>query len=233
MNMTNCSLDFGGDNAAYANIAHNAAFLPASITIECWIRPTNASNSGMFFTKTGANNPQPYRLYISSTEITFNHNTGSSFQTYSGTGHNYTPNQWIHLALVHQYGTGANTKWYQNGIQLSGSWTNGNGASSLASVSNTLDILIGADAKSNANDFEGQMADVRMWSAIRTQAEIQQNMYKRLTGSEANLIAYWPLDDNAGASCRELVAGRNANINIATWSGVHPPIQPSGLILLN
>ena len=51
-------------------------------------------------------------------------------------------------------------------------------------------------AKSNWPDdyFEGQMADVRIWSIARTQAEIQENMNQRLTGKETGLEVYLPLN---------------------------------------
>ncbi|WP_017718884.1 hypothetical protein [Kamptonema formosum] len=39
------------------------------------------------------------------------------------------------------------------------------------------------------------MAEVRIWNKSRTQAEIQADMSKQLTGKEPNLVGYWPLND--------------------------------------
>jgi hypothetical protein len=44
-------------------------------------------------------------------------------------------------------------------------------------------------------DFHGKMADVRIWNKARTQAEIQADMSKRLTGQEPALVGYWPLNE--------------------------------------
>lgn len=43
--------------------------------------------------------------------------------------------------------------------------------------------------------FNGQIAEVCIWDKARTQAEIQADMYKRLSGKESNLVAYYPLNE--------------------------------------
>jgi hypothetical protein len=43
--------------------------------------------------------------------------------------------------------------------------------------------------------FNGQIAEVCIWETARTQAEIQADMYKRLSGKESNLVAYYPLNE--------------------------------------
>ena len=42
----------------------------------------------------------------------------------------------------------------------------------------------------------GKIDEVRMWNVARTQAEIQANMDKSLTGNESGLVAYYPMDVN-------------------------------------
>lgn len=42
--------------------------------------------------------------------------------------------------------------------------------------------------------LNGCLADVRLWNKARSLPEIQTDMHKRLTGGEANLLAYWPLN---------------------------------------
>jgi hypothetical protein len=43
--------------------------------------------------------------------------------------------------------------------------------------------------------FKGKIAEVRLWNKVRTEQEIQADMSKRLTGKEANLVSYWPLNE--------------------------------------
>lgn len=67
-------------------------------------------------------------------------------------------------------------------------------------------ILIGVDDDhaALAGFFAGSLADVRLWSTARTQAEIQQDMVACVSGTEANLVAAWPLDDGSGQIARDL-----------------------------
>ncbi|MCA9687528.1 MAG: hypothetical protein KC457_35530, partial [Myxococcales bacterium] len=44
------------------------------------------------------------------------------------------------------------------------------------------------------NLFVGSIADVRLWTRVRSQEEIQADMNRRLHGNEAGLAGYWPLD---------------------------------------
>ena len=43
------------------------------------------------------------------------------------------------------------------------------------------------------------MSDVRLWSDVRTQAEIQANKDIILSGNESNLKGYWKLDEGSGS----------------------------------
>lgn len=44
------------------------------------------------------------------------------------------------------------------------------------------------------------MDEVRLWSVVRTQAEIIGSMRSKLAGTEPNLVAYWRFDDEVRAS---------------------------------
>ena len=54
------------------------------------------------------------------------------------------------------------------------------------------DLLIGSTA-SGAYRLQGQIADVRVWTRLRTQEEIQADLCRVLTGMETGLAGYWPL----------------------------------------
>ncbi|QTA89205.1 Concanavalin A-like lectin/glucanases domain-containing protein [Desulfonema magnum] len=47
--------------------------------------------------------------------------------------------------------------------------------------------------------FGGPLAEIRIWSKARTQSEIQADMTRTLTGSEPNLLSYWPLTEGSAA----------------------------------
>jgi ligand-binding sensor domain-containing protein/signal transduction histidine kinase len=45
--------------------------------------------------------------------------------------------------------------------------------------------------------LQGEMDEVRVWNAIRTQEQIRENLGRKLTGSEPGLIGLWNFDDPA------------------------------------
>ena len=54
------------------------------------------------------------------------------------------------------------------------------------------------------------MADIRIWSVVRTPAEISTNMYAHLTGSESGLAALYNFASdtgNSGSACVDATGG--------------------------
>ena len=44
-------------------------------------------------------------------------------------------------------------------------------------------------------ELNGQMDEVRLWLGERTEAQIRENLFKNLTGSEPGLAALWNFND--------------------------------------
>ena len=57
--------------------------------------------------------------------------------------------------------------------------------------------------------FGGAIDDVRFWDRQRSAGEIADNMHSALTGSEAGLIGYWPLDEKDTQPPTITLAGGN------------------------
>ena len=76
-------------------------------------------------------------------------------------------------------------------------------------------------------DFWGSMADVRVWNTARTALQIRGDMNRRLTGTEAGLVGYWPLDEGSGPT----VFDRTVNSNNGTWAGSHEWVTADDLDL--
>jgi hypothetical protein len=76
--------------------------------------------------------------------------------------------------------------------------------------------------------FKGNLADVRIWNRARTQAEIAQDMARRLSGREAGLLAYWPLDNRTtkDLSPAKLHGVLQGNATWTTAAYLHPQIVP-------
>jgi hypothetical protein len=65
------------------------------------------------------------------------------------------------------------------------------------------DWVIGADMDTttslNSDELNGQLDEVRLWTGARDAGDIACTMNWQLSGSEAGLYAYWPMEEAAGA----------------------------------
>ena len=74
--------------------------------------------------------------------------------------------------------------------------------------------------------FAGQIADLRIWNVARTSEEIQQHMHSHLTGNEAGLAGYWPLDEGSGTTAHDKSKnGNHGTIEGATWQQAELQLQ--------
>ena len=132
----------------------------------------------------------------------------------------YTPGEWVHVALVHENGQ---LRAYRNGVQA------GALPSSKTIQPNTgaLPVLHLGGIIINASrnwSFDGQLDEVRLWSAVRTQSQIQQDMGQSLTGAEPNLKAYYRMSNGSGVLL--------SDDSLSNWDGTlydgNGNVPPSG-----
>jgi hypothetical protein len=82
--------------------------------------------------------------------------------------------------------------------------------------------------------FLGLIDEVRVWNTARTQAQIQANMNRTLTGNEPGLVGYWRLDDGSGQAIQDSsLRGNDGRLgstaapesNDPTWVVSDAPVQ--------
>lgn len=93
---------------------------------------------------------------------------------------------WVHLACVV---TGNTVTAYLNGAPA--------GTVASAYLASNRSMRIGVGGVAAQGFFNGAIADVQLWSVAHTQADVQANMYRSLSGDEPSLLAYWPLVHDA------------------------------------
>ncbi|MCX7110746.1 MAG: LamG domain-containing protein [Proteobacteria bacterium] len=93
--------------------------------------------------------------------------------------------KWMHLAAT--IDASGNACLYKNGKLIQ---------TARVQLPNTLRRTSNYIGRSNWSDsyFNGKISDMRFWTVARSPAEIQASMYNRLSGKEANLVAYYPLN---------------------------------------
>lgn len=109
--------------------------------------------------------------------------------------------EWHHLAIAWRLvpgGLPALVVWEdgQEVLSYSGFYSEGalTGGGRLALGGEQSDINGGW-----ARGFLGEMDDFRIWNKALTEDQVRERMYSTLTGSEDDLVGYWPLDQEGGS----------------------------------
>ena len=187
------------------------------ITFEAWVFPTSTS-SGRHEVISSDNGGFDWSiLREGATWFVF---TGSGS---SSTGFSVDLNVWQHLAAVFNPATGS-VDFYKNGQKAT--------ITALGFDTSDADIAIGRRAGGTTEFFAGNIDEVRVWNAPRTQSEILSTIQTTLAGNEANLAAYWRMNEGTGTATDD--ASVNANIGTLgggvtsrepQWSTVVPPLD--------
>jgi len=80
-------------------------------------------------------------------------------------------------------------------------------------------------------DYKGLLADVRLWDRAKSEAEIQRNWAKPITGSEPGLVGYFPLTENTGTVARDRIDPARTiilhNSQSESWADQNPFAPPA------
>ena len=114
-------------------------------------------------------------------------------------------NKWTHLAVTLDNATG-DMRFYVNG-EYAGAGTGWQGFSGSRKgflEASGHPLMIGGFYQRgwgyNNDNFIGELADVRVWSVVRSAAEIAAWKDRELTGKESGLVGYWTFTDGKDRS---------------------------------
>ena len=76
------------------------------------------------------------------------------------------------------------------------------------------------------------MNEVRIWSIVRSPADITSTMHQTLVGNEAGLVGYWKFDEGSGATSAGKIGGDATLFNNPQWVPSDAPfaLGPNRLI---
>jgi len=196
------ALNFNGTDGYVTVPDANSLDITGNITLEAWIKPSKTGTQRII-RKVNASLNQGYSLFLASSgyfSIKFNDDNSLSTGRVNTSEHYNSPlNEWIHIAATYD---GSTIRTYFNGVP------DNTLATSFTILANTEDLSIGATSFGNG-PFEGVMDEVRVWNVARTESQIQDNMCKKLSGSESGLVAYWQF----GETSRSFVQDETSNEN--------------------
>lgn len=120
---------------------------------------------------------------------------------------------WVHMAWVKQ---GANLSLYVDGAFVSTTAVGAGGTVSSA-------WYLSANQANFTENANSTMDNFRIWDDVRTPAEIAANYNICLTGSEANLIVLYDMEEGAGTTTNDLATGDGVQDGTLTggpvWTG--------------
>lgn len=109
---------------------------------------------------------------------------------------------WHHIAVV---GSGGEQNFYVDGAFVGD-----------AATQSCTDIGVIGNYMAG-NQPWGKVTEVRLWNNARTQAEIQDNMFSELTGTEDGLIGYWKFNEGEGDTVHDSAGDNNGTRDGADW----------------
>ncbi len=214
-------LNFDGDDD-YAALPDIDIDMSNGLTIEFWAkldaRPDNArfvefgngpSNDNVFLcVRKDAHDDLYFRVYDENTPGT---------QVYARDILTDIKDVWVHIAMTMD--PLGEVTFYKNGkvhADLSGT------TSTLPNKVTRTSNFIGRSNWDADNYLNGSMDEVRIWSTVRTQSEIEDTMDAQLTGSEAGLMHLWGFDTGSGVvlldKVTSLKTGSLENMDASAWS---------------
>jgi hypothetical protein len=119
------------------------------------------------------------------------------------------PNEWSFVTCVWN---GTDFILYVNGVSDSAF------CSSKLTTLKLKPLWIGRSSEFN-EPFQGIIDEISIWNVVRSQQEVQNDMYRSLTGSEHGLIGYWNFNEATGDSIYDLSTNDNNGIlnSGVTW----------------
>ncbi|MEO1330901.1 MAG: LamG-like jellyroll fold domain-containing protein, partial [Pseudomonadota bacterium] len=218
------ALDFSG-TSSFVNAGDNYDPDNGDLTVEAWFYWDGSASGSQTIVSKGASEvgEEGYSMKIIDGALVLTTATQDSDQDKKTAATHIDLSGdpgWRHVAMVLDQEAGNEASaitGYLNGSDAG--WVAGyDGANETFTKSNTdttEDFLIGADqdplllglGDAYGHYFNSQIADVRVWTTARSQAEIEADMFTVLDGSETDLAAHWRLDDVSGGVAVNSVSG--------------------------
>ena len=192
-----------------------------NISMEVWVNWNGdlSQEMNIFYNGAVASNGYGFvtGLANSDTEMHVDFNIGGGLLE---TDYSLVADEWTHLAAVRDGGT-----WtlYVNG--QAETITAGTATATPTAPGTSTEVGSAIDA--TYLSWGGELAEARMWTAARSQTDIQDNKDTTLHGDEGNLAGYWPMNEGGGTTAYDHTGNNDGTITDATYEAVSPMPMPS------
>lgn len=174
----------------YVTVPHQSPLdVTTAATVQAWFYfQGGVSGYAGVVQKDGPSSYGIYGLWAFSDQIEFCITIDGDGQHCLDSTGGLTMNAWNHVAGVYD---GSFMRIYLDGSE------DASQALSGAILTGPLPLYIGGDP-TEPTYLPGRLDEVAVWSVARSEVQIQASMSAGLTGSESNLVGYWPMDDGGG-----------------------------------
>lgn len=196
------SLDLEASSSQYASItdgSQSGLDLSTALTLEAWLDIESVAGN-YIITKFDTNSQRSYALYVDSSKylILYVSDDGTFDSGHSLTITADLPveiSAWIHVAFAFDVASETGTL-YVNGESIPVTNTGTGIGASL--YNSTAPFAIGVRFATGAATgyFDGKIRNVRVWSDIRTQAEVRANMNMDAPVDTTGLVSNWLLNND-------------------------------------
>jgi hypothetical protein len=199
-------------------------------TIEFWMKLTGTGSTGAWIinervSSSGTDGANNFQFHFSNTEnrlrLGVYFNDSAEAMNVPNTSLAEIQNIWTHITFSYNYNN-RNVKVFVNGVEK----VNATTTKTMQSNNIACRIFMGGWANSAILRFDGLISELRAWNEIRTEQQIRENMYVRMTGKESKLTAYYPMDRIAGTKIEDEKGSNDMAITgVASFSIVNdkPP----------
>lgn len=169
---------------------NSPAYFNDNFTVEAWIKTTNQDTEEdiVSWGSTTSNNAVEFRM----NEGLLQYGTDiGGWQVVTGNTL-INSGEWMHVAITKD---GNTVSLYVNG-KLDATGTN----TSIPNVNifTIANLFQNGEYHNERYNFDGQIDEIRIWHATRSETQIRTNMTKTLRGNEANLVGYFKFNEGNG-----------------------------------
>ncbi|MCX7197170.1 MAG: hypothetical protein NTW37_04075, partial [Proteobacteria bacterium] len=203
-----------------------ATDLRGSVTVEAWINPARFPNTWMplVVKDTAVGLQRTYSLWLNADGSLYGDSQDiAGLHTGRTAAGAVALGRWTHVALVIDRNLGSQgVRLFVDGVNATATTSNGPPIPAQLAVATGRPLLIGtaSEKRSDYSTFDGAIDDLRIWSVARSAAQIAAGRNGPLTGAEAGLSVYLPMDAIAAGSTPNLVAGSPAGSVIHAFAGL-------------
>lgn len=201
-NETQASLSFNG-KTDYITVPHkNHLVLKKALSVEAYIKaPKTTADDWHFPVVSKHGNASGWELRFGSRTVGFLLTINRRYFDISI--NNIAQNDlWYHVAASYD---GNTLKLYINGL-LKAQKKIGTNTPITQYLGN---LNIARNNRWTDRLYIGEITEVRLWNKVLSAANIQANLFKRLKGTEAGLVGYWPLSDGQGQTITDSSTYKN------------------------